>query len=578
MIGAGISAKVYLVQRCIAFSCPLPGAVKEVVGGNLAHDVTLSTKAAALGLAPPIYGHGTCQRNGVSVSFKLMQRLNPVTVTLVEAFPEEFKNQLLNLVGQLHQHGMTHGDIHLANILYDNVETPRFYLTDFDKGVSLDGQAPAQREVLMTAENERTHQLLAGDYYPPGGLPNPDTHWQPLIYKWKAFDTHHHGKIEGADVQKVVDALGSQTRGEAMAELYNIRMREQLSLEEREGLFADENNDGILTDDEARKLAQLFPHANIAAVQKKYNHFGKELRSHYSASIRQGSNREIAPGLEAKDVLIITAGDIKPTRRFPLQTAQLFAELAQNMGYRFEQYSGNLATNWVPYWSKIWFLLDRMQYPENKVIVWFDDDGIVTTRSDMLEQLLRAYPKEDLIVSMDPEFFAVLNTGALIVRNTKNAVSLLLETIRVGLEERSAKSFRSFRLVDCAQDRYCLHEQQALAELYMNTSFVQESDFILWTKFVERKREGRKDWTQYIAIVPQIDPISGRNMNIFYDPNNPYRLEGRYFLPSLIKIPYTLKDRPFFIQLAGKGEQKAKAIEDVIAARRKYKKQYFGGT
>ncbi|MES2504884.1 MAG: hypothetical protein V4534_08415 [Myxococcota bacterium] len=578
LIAQGGTGKVYRVKFH-----NYSAVVKEVVGQDLSHDTELTEKARTLGVAPPIYSSGVCERDGQLISYKITPELHPVDLRIIEAFPQEFEQQMLSALNTLHEHNITQGDIHLGNILYDNPEAPRFYLTDFDKGLDLHGIPQPEAQGHIDYENQRLQRLFSGEYFPPGGKPGKYERWQPFIYPWKQFDLNHDAKISDAEVPKLQQFLGSATRGDIAAKLYHIRMTHQLTQEQRRGLFADTDNDGELSQAEISRLSTLFPgltENQRENIQRAYDQFATKLRLHFHSMVKKGSEREVMPGLEAKNILVITAGDLNPKRRFPLLTSPVFASLARNNGYRFEYFSSSLSAPWVPYWNKIWMLLDRMQDSENKVIVWLDDDGVASPNSDMIEQFLKAYPDKDFIVAMDPEAWATLNTGAIILRNTKSSMGLLLQTILVGLEDRTVKgNFRHHHLVSCGQDETCLHEQQALQELYARIVWTDEdldmisrllADIGVFNpaNFGKRERITSRDWTKVIEVVPQIDPKSGRNLNVFFSPFQPYKLEGRFFLPSRVKIPYNLAERPFYMQPAGQSVYKYDAIKSLVESLR----------
>jgi hypothetical protein len=135
---------------------------------------------------------------------------------------------------------------------------------------------------------------------------------------------------------------------------------------------------------------------------------------------------------------------------------------AQRHCYDYLWHKGNKAAPRQPYWSKIAMLRHALQHQkQQKFFIWLDDDVVITNLAlDMLGRALREHP-EDIIVTTDANRkIASLNTGIIIVRNTKRAAELLDEVWARGLRGR-----RGVSLAFASQDD-CLHEQEALEEMY----------------------------------------------------------------------------------------------------------------
>lgn len=141
-------------------------------------------------------------------------------------------------------------------------------------------------------------------------------------------------------------------------------------------------------------------------------------------------------------------------------------EFAAAHGYSYWWHSGNMAQEEgvrQPYWTKVAMLRRKLRdEPWLDALAWVDDDIVFTNHNvDMLQEALARAEDADVIVTEDPvTHITPLNTGVVIVRNTQRARDLLDELWR------RATAVRTDGLtLGGASQVFCLHEQQALAEM-----------------------------------------------------------------------------------------------------------------
>lgn len=316
----------------------------------------------------------------------------------------------------------------------------------------------------------------------------------------------------------------------------------------------------------------------------------KEIKTHWHRPVIKGKKRILShegryktSPLQANQILLISGGDVHKERLFPLLVHHAYQKFAEKSGYRFSYFEGNMAgidfphggRYRQPYWNKIYLLLDRLEDEKNKVIVWMDDDGIIGEvggKGNMIERYLEKYPDQDLIIAQDPQEYAFLNTGIMIVRNTPLMKELLLETLKVGEESREViddgydeKGHRSpymSSLMACKQSFHCLHEQQALQELYIPTRREYDSNSSAWIQAKQTERHTSRNWKESIALVPQFDPTTGLNMNIFisyamYQAGKLDHFSYRDHSNQQVTLPYSSHDPLFFMQCSGKVDKHA---------------------
>ena len=142
------------------------------------------------------------------------------------------------------------------------------------------------------------------------------------------------------------------------------------------------------------------------------------------------------------------------------------AAFARRHGYTQWWRKGSLvsARGWQPYWHKVAMLRSaRSRFPNASAFVWVDDDIVLTNHAqDMFRGALRRSPA-DVLVTRDPSRAATLNTGIVIVRNTAGGARVLDELWR----RASAPRGDAVSLAKDGQS-HCLHEQQALQEMYQS--------------------------------------------------------------------------------------------------------------
>lgn len=563
-IGYGRTAKVYDVdprenwgsKPCWLKDCSLV-VVREVLASkSSATHLQIAQQAADLGVGVPVIQSGHCESEGHSIEYVISPKLAPIDAEHdINADPKGFALRVQALLDKLHENDILHGDAHLGNFLKDPRDHNRLYMTDFDHARSLAGSQGKLGDA-------------AYENFLVRGLWEKRAPWQPFVYKYLSFDSARNGQIKGKEVEKLSSALGNYNQAVAVAELYAFRMK-LLPLEFHQCAYDDFNQDGIIEQSEATpQTASCASHyADLTSRWKKNNAFFAPSDNPFRMISNQRQYTD--QPLVASDILIISGGDITPNRQFPLLTRENFAQFARNHGYRFQSNDSSfMLPPYVGYWNKIMMLADMLADPKNRVVVWFDDDGVVDVNSDMIEQYLHAYPSKDLIIAMDPEQYAYVNTGAIILRNTKNTVTLLNELVRIGKEGRIEESdaprtnwFTSEHLLRCKQEFWCLHEQQALQELLQGNKRVYDRYSSAWHHSSSIKRSTSFDANKFVQVVPQIDEQTGRNMNLLLKEGF-YVLEGRYSQNTNHKIPFRGLI-PFFVQCGGAKDKKS-CVENVI--------------
>ncbi len=529
--------------------------VKETIGISSKTDARFTKLASELDVAPAVYAQGTCIDGKNPVEFKIEERVYPATIQLIEKEPKEFEKQLWTLVNRLHEYGLTHGDVHLGNIAYKIKDGhPEYKLVDFDKALDISVLPVPTDQGHINYENMVVKDLIGGRWYPVGGWPADlkeqqiDKNyllWQTYIYKWKKADINLDGVLNQPETNRLSDYLGSWELAQAAQFLYNKRIKNMKNTVVK-GFLCDNNLDGVIEPIELKKCQ-----ISMEAIQD-YQSYADNLKNRHRVLVPNGDTVRKIGGtdLVPSNILIISGGDRNERRRFPELTERHTAQFATNQGYRFEAFSGNLADGWIGYWHKIFMILDELEHPENKVVVWFDDDGVVSLSSNMIEQYLKAYPNKSLIIALDPESFAHINSGAMIFRNSIEVRTLLVEMLKIGEEERKIGHGWTYdhgplqTLSLCTQQHLCLHEQQALVELLQQKRIIGPA----WENSTPRKTT--RNWYEVVQVVPQIDLITNRNMNLFTE-GYIFKLKGRYDVNSDRTTEYNFSQEPFFVQCAG---------------------------
>jgi hypothetical protein len=583
-ISRGATATVYLIankmpkvpgktnRACWESSCS-ETVVKETFGHSTLNDYKFSKLASELGVAPAVYAHGKCLENGKLIDFKIEEQVQHATIGLIESDLHNFMADLRGLTDKLHEYGLVHGDIHTGNIGFRMNHGKRHYvLMDFDKAMDLSLLSNPIAQGHINYENMVVNDLIGGRYYPIGGWPahigeqkNDRNYlpWHTYIYKWKKADTNLDGELDASETKRLSDYMGSWELASTAQFLYNKRIQ-KMDKRVVQGFLADANLNGIIDPEELKKMPVLPEYIQA------YETYAADLKAKNHVLAKDGNKTRsiFMTGLVPDNILIISGGDRNERRRFPLLTERNILEFVHNWGYRFQTFSGNLADGCVGYWHKIFMILDQMEHPENKVIVWFDDDGVVSKTSNMIEQYLDAYPNKGMVIAVDPEAFAYVNTGAIIIRNSIKMRELMVEMLKVGEEKRKVGHGWEYdngklqTLQECAQQHLCLHEQQALAELLKKERTVGPG----WHETVFRSTT--QDWAQVVQVVPQIDLLTQRNMNLFYKNDFNFKLMGRDNIHSNQKVEYRFQQAPFFVQCAGPGDKNT-CVENLIRAERR---------
>jgi len=78
----------------------------------------------------------------------------------------------------------------------------------------------------------------------------------------------------------------------------------------------------------------------------------------------------------------------------------------------------------APAWSKIKLLQREMKSnPDIPLIVWIDDDILITNKDIKFEKLIERYPFENILIS--EEVYGPFNTGMLVVKNNEESYNYL---------------------------------------------------------------------------------------------------------------------------------------------------------
>ncbi|MBI2601758.1 MAG: hypothetical protein HYW48_01775 [Deltaproteobacteria bacterium] len=546
--------------------------------------VQLYERASNAGVSPNILSHGICRQDEVPLLFALLPKLQVVSVETADS--ESFKKSVRSLVNDLHKKArIIHGDIHLNNFLYSPVDD-HYFIFDFDNSIDLDLISDDKKAGHIGFEDYKLALFLRGNLYPPGpDVPGYEDSWrergyepwQMNIFKYGYFDSDKDGVISTSELDKLADALGKYKTALVMQDLYNWRIAD-LSEGVKAGFLKDENRRGT--------------------GSEPYKSFVQTLKKHWHHPVDRGTRRIVLDShrykelpLEGDHILVISGGDFHTQRMFPILAHHLYTKFALDRGYRYSYFTENLAgidsknggKSRVPYWTKIYMILDLLEQPKNRVIVWLDDDGILADHGEpsMIERYLKAYPEKDLIVAWDQEEWALVNTGAMIVRNTNVVRKFFHDVLKVGEENRcwigldkKTKQYVETQgtLMTCKQSRNCLHEQQALQELYIPMRRNCDEGSTVWHRASDFPRTVDTDWKQSVAIVPQWEETQSLNMNIFVNGRVGSDMSPGYLAyrsspqkgsgPSALK-PFTSNNPPFFLQCAGI-ENKHKCIGEVL--------------
>lgn len=571
LLGKGANKNVYLVDSkktdgsCWDLNCSNV-VVKEIKSDAPLSDSKIEQEIAKLKVSVLPLATGKCLLEGNLIHYEIEQKLVALSKDKVREKPRFYQGKIQRRLDTLHKNNFIHGDVHVGNILISE-DGKDVFLADFDHAKDLRTVKESSKQGHIDFENFYASKIWTEE------IP-----WQPLFYRYKSFDIEHSGKIEGKQLDTLSRSIGNWELAVAISKIYNFEFSLHSDPHFRKAFFLDLNNDGILDFKDIKKeeaptnfqeLAEAYqdyvqtkminPYTIVPADRAK----GKRVvsdRAPYNANFP----------LKAKDILIISGGDVNEARPFPVYSQNNYKKLAANFGYSTEFFNGNLARKY-PYWHKILMLIDKLRFSSNKVVVWLDDDGIVNTDSDMIEKYLSVYKDSDLIIVRDPEDFAYVNTGFMIVRNTPNSMRLLHQLLEIGLEGRTSKDdpennwFASSHLLKCKQAYHCLHEQQAFQELLQ-----------LKKRVFNNKVENRNsdvDWSKHVAVIPQIDEHRALNANLLLMDGSETKLMGRNQSDKIVNFhstPYysllSLKEKkelPFFVQCAGFSQDKTTCVRNL---------------
>ncbi len=397
--------------------------------------------------------------------------------------------------------------------------TGKLYLTDFNLAHDFSLEKDLIKEDFVINDKYQTRLLESGNFYAPGAeIPEYKDpwslrgydYWYMSLFKFAFFDRNKDGVISD-DEEKVLEASYGD-EASTIQYLYNSRMND-LGLQTRTELLTQANGKTILDMEHVHSGSHV---SNLVATLKEHWHYPVSKGS--QRVIDKKGPEDAAGKLVADEVLILTGGDVTDKRLFPLFAQILNEKFAKNRGYRFTYFDGNLSAidkqnggrDRVPYWIKIYMILDLLEQPKNRVLVWLDDDGIVSDNGNenMIERYLREYPSRDLIIALDRNQFAVLNSGSMIIRNTPGVRKLFKEVLQVGEEQRCCfddKNEKQFRtLMSCKQSYACVHEQQALQELYDGTRRDCDEKSTVMEKTSVLPRKNSEKWRQLVAEVLSI--------------------------------------------------------------------------
>mmetsp|Transcript_3568 Transcript_3568/g.9988 ORF Transcript_3568/g.9988 Transcript_3568/m.9988 type:complete len:409 (+) Transcript_3568:72-1298(+) len=150
------------------------------------------------------------------------------------------------------------------------------------------------------------------------------------------------------------------------------------------------------------------------------------------------------------------------------------ARFARAHGYAHWWHKGSLvaARGWQPYWHKVEQLrLATRRFRNASAFVWVDDDIVLTNLrdGDRFAQALRRSPAS-LLVTRDPSSkHAEVNTGIIILRNTKRGRAVL-----EALWSRADQWRADGTSLSTDGQASCLHEQQALEEMLQSGEWASE--------------------------------------------------------------------------------------------------------
>ena len=139
--------------------------------------------------------------------------------------------------------------------------------------------------------------------------------------------------------------------------------------------------------------------------------------------------------------LVMGSIDHNGTRLWTSSSKQRFEEYANYHGYQTSYFTKPVEPEAPAIWQKIYAVQQALQQPDCQVVVWFDDDIIITTPQRPIQDFLTMTDKP-MIFSMDidpkpneepfrpvEKYWNVMNSGLFIIRKTPETLSFLEDVI-----------------------------------------------------------------------------------------------------------------------------------------------------
>jgi phenylpropionate dioxygenase-like ring-hydroxylating dioxygenase large terminal subunit len=173
------------------------------------------------------------------------------------------------------------------------------------------------------------------------------------------------------------------------------------------------------------------------------------------------------------DIVIVTATDkIRPWTSLIYSNHKSFCDL-YGMDYYHLTVAHPLMEGTEPQWSKIIWIQEMFRKHNYKIVIWIDDDVVLTNfRDNFFLPLLHRMndnQKHVLLVFDAGDDTSKLNTGIMIFKNTLFTQMLL---------EKIWKKRKQGNLGTC-KFQSCLHEQEALNQLYEQENSIREHILVL---------------------------------------------------------------------------------------------------
>jgi len=167
-------------------------------------------------------------------------------------------------------------------------------------------------------------------------------------------------------------------------------------------------------------------------------------------------------------------------------------EYADRCGYQYVEHERNLAVEktqegteivWEPYWAKIVGINRILEAKEEAIgvqpewIVWLDDDAIIGNKEIRFEDIIMQHTKDNpdihVIITQDSMSHQIpsipLNSAVLIIKNNQWSREFFQ---RVWAMRNVNVPGQSYTYGNC-KNQICLHEQQAITDIYQSDRGVQ---------------------------------------------------------------------------------------------------------